>query len=510
MRYVTKQKPRQNHRVKRRQAKPVVTIRFVGQCIYVAPPCNELVVFCAERLVPNPTRPRIPEPLFNLDRKILQSDGDAESAKRTVGVVLPAGLFEPVCHVLESGYDIQVQKKPVDLQEVARSAYRRSAVQDPAMLEFVRTNSRGIVRIGQGVDAAVLCAQVAKAWPQMKMAVVGCRKKTVAHAAHVLKDAVSDLHVTHVSDYRPDCISRVTVTTFSEQGSVNLNERELILVLDPVELFGRRSRIVLDCSPTARLIGFLPRDPKMSRRDADLVGAYFGFDRLDVPKHGNIAREVIVVRSSVRGGPRIDVGDDVLELKRRGIWRNPMRNRRIAKLVQLLRQRQQQQLDRRFPSVAHVVRSRQIRTITVLVENVEHAETLHALLPDASIATAFERTVATGGAGRDVAVQIATATAFARVDPRNAEVVIRADGCPGLGHLAVIAHTGVTAHTSDSARRCCPLVIVDVADRTHPELRRWAKRRLDAYCDAGFTVEGEPYTPVSRFLAQRPAQTEGQ
>ena len=501
MSQATKHKRRHRRGTKRGRSKPVVTIRFVGQSIYVTPPCNEVTVFCTERLVPNPARPRILEPLFSLDRRFFLADGDEVPTEHTVGVSMPAGLLDPLCIVLErAGYDIHFEDKPVDLQEVARSAHRRGGVQDPAVLEFVRTKSRGIVRIGQGVDAAVICAQIAKAWPEMKMAVVGCRKKTVAHAAHMLKDALGDLQVTHVSNYRLERIARVTVTTFSEQGSVNLNERTLILVLDPVELLGRRSRILLRCSPTARLIGFLPHDCRMPQRDADEVHAWFGFDRLVAPSHGAIAREVIVVRSSVRGGARIAVGDEVLALKRRGVWHNRMRNRRIAGLVQLLRQRQQKELDQRFPSVARAVRGRQIRAIVVLIENVEHAKTLHALVSDASLATAFKRTVATVEADQGVAVQIATATAFSQLDPQDVDLVIRADAGPGSQPVCV------TAHKSVSGNSIGPLVVVDFSDETHPELRKWAKRRLRAYCEAGFTVDGEQHTPVSRFLAQRPQQ----
>lgn len=503
MSQATKHKRRQSRqcrrRSKRRQSKPVVTIRFAGQSIYIAPPCNELAVFCTERLVPNPAKPRILGPLFTLDRRLLLADGDEESLKQTVGVSMPAGLLDPVCVVLDrAGYEVQLHDKPVALSEVAQSAYRRGGVQDPAVLEFVRTKSRGIVRIGQGVDAAVLCAQIAKAWPQMKMAVVGCRKKTVAHAAHVLKDAVGDASVSHITEGRPERIARVTVSTFVAQGIANLNERRLILVLDPVDLLGRRSRILLDCSPTARLIGFLPRNCRMSRRDADEVHAWFGFDRLVVPSHSSIAREVIVVRSSVRGGARIDVGDDVLALKRRGVWHNRMRNRRIAGLIQLLRHRQQKELDQRFPSVARAVRGRQIGSVVILVENVEHARTLHELVPEASLATAFERTAETVGADEGVAVQIATVTAFTQLDLQDVDVVIRADAGTGSQPVCVTAHKSVSEHSSD------PLVLVDLSDETHPELRKWAKRRLEAYCDAGFTVEGEQYTPENRFLAQRP------
>lgn len=492
-------KHKRRRRSKRGQLKPVVTVRFAGQSIYIAPPCNELTVFCTERLVPNPAKPRILEPLFTLDRRLLLADGDEEPSNRTVGVWMPAGLLDPVCAVLDrAGYDVRFDNRPVDLQKFARSAYRRGGVKDPAVLEFVRTKSRGIVRIDHGVDAAVLCAQVAKAWPQMKIAVVGCRKQTVAHVARVLSDALGDLSVSHITEGRPERIARVTVSTFVAQGSANLNERRLILVLDPVELLGRRSRILLDCSPTARLIGFLPRDCSMSRRDADEVHAWFGFDRVVVPSHGSIAREVIVVRSSVRGGARIDVGDDVVALKRRGVWRNRMRNRRIAGLVQLLRQRKLKELDQRFRSVARAVRGRQINSVVVLVENVEHAETLHELVPDASITTAFERTVATVPADQGVAVQIATATAFSQLNLQDVDVVIRVDAGPGSQPVCVTAHK-IVARNSNG-----PLVLVDLSDETHPELRKWAKRRLEAYCDAGFTVDGEQHTPVNRFLAQRP------
>jgi hypothetical protein len=497
-------KRRQNRRGKRRHAKPVVTIRFVGQSIYVTPPCNQLAAFCTERLVPNPTKPRLLEPMFRPNREFFLAEGDAEPAEHTLGVWLPAGLLEPVCLVLDrAGYDVQVQNNPVDLPKIAKTSHRRGAAQDPAVLEFVRTNARGLVTIGEKVDAAGLCSQIAKAWPLLKIAVVGSRKKTVAHAAHALQDVLGDHAVTHITEYRPERIARVTVSTFSGQSKANLNERRLILILDPVELFGCRSRVVLDFSPTARLIGFLPRDLRMTRRETDLVHSYFGFKHLEVPAHGSIARDIVVVRSTVRGGPRIDVGDDMLELKRRGIWRNQMRNRRIARLVQLIQQPQTKELRRRFQGVVSAVKGRQIRTIAVLVENLEHAQILHTLIPESSVASAFDRGVAETDEDQAVAVQIITQTALPQLRLENIDVIVRADGCPGFGFPYVAAHIAISAHSP------YPLLVVDFADQTHPELRRWAKRRLEAYCDAGFTVAGELHSPVGRFLSQRPAQTGG-
>ena len=104
-----RQLKQRNHRrrSKRGQSKPVVTIRFAGQSIYIAPSCNELTVFCTERLVPNPARPRILEPLFTHDRRLFLADGDEEPAERTVGVSMPAGLLDPVCVMLDrAGYEV--------------------------------------------------------------------------------------------------------------------------------------------------------------------------------------------------------------------------------------------------------------------------------------------------------------------------------------------------------------------------------------------------------------------
>ena len=83
----------------------------------------------------------------------------------------------------------------------------------------------------------------------------------------------------------------------------------------------------------------------------------------------------------VDGGPRLPLAASLLELKRLGVWKHPVRNRRIARFAQdfarqdlswLREQMQEQLVAENLPATCKIL---------VLVDSVEHALTLAHLLP---------------------------------------------------------------------------------------------------------------------------------
>lgn len=524
----------------RQRSTPRVTIHCKGHMIYVSPPCAALAMFCTERLVSNLQRPRIPEPMFGLDRQYVLVDGYDEPTTQTIGVAMPAGLLQPVRQILKSQRCcVSLYNAPVALPPPASAAQRRTQTTDPAVLEFVRTHSRGIVRVGTNIDVARLCAQIAKAWPQLKIAVVGSLRKTVASAANLLTQELGAHQVSYVtSACHPERLARVTVSTFVAQGNANLDERDLLLVLDPIEILADDSSDCLRSVPgrlltstesvagqapwlpyaatsafpmthkmlggrfaNTRLIGFQPCQQKMSRYDQDWLRAWFGFAEMTAPQHGTISRSVVVTRSKVRGGPRIDARNGVVALKRSGVWRNQLRNRRIAGLVRLLQQGDHKELKQRFPEVAIAMNGLRTRSVVVLVENVEHASVLHALLSAASVVTATSTTQASSSEAAAFDVKIVTESAFPRIDLRSVDVVV----CGTGGQGGMPSNSGLGEYNSVIDNRLSPLHVVDFVDETHPVLRKWAKHRMAAYIRAGFVIQGPEWSAVSRFLSDRPA-----
>ena len=81
----------------------------------------------------------------------------------------------------------------------------------------------------------------------------------------------------------------------------------------------------------------------------------------------------------------------------------------------------------------------------------------------------------------------------------NFSILIRADGGLGLPRLPQKLLTAPSGHPMPR------LLLIDVADRHHPKLRKWSRYRREAYASANWNLlDAEPLTPLERFLATRP------
>ena len=121
-------------------------------------------------------------------------------------------------------------------------------------------------------------------------------------------------------------------------------------------------------------------DRQMAPRDTDHIRSYFGFEELHIPAHGHHPLPVDVVFDRIVGGAAIPSGADPVTIHRSGIWRNPVRNRRIARLAQALHGNDQQALQR-FQRVSQAIGRREVRRVAVLVANVEHGLQIARKLP---------------------------------------------------------------------------------------------------------------------------------
>lgn len=110
-------------------------------------------------------------------------------------------------------------------------------------------------------------------------------------------------------------------------------------------------------------------------------------------------------------------GASILKIKRAAIWRQPQRNRLIARLARQLQTGDGAALTRSFPAIPQSVLACGALRVAVLVENVEHLICLLRRLPGSTPATGGEVNMA-GRSQRDCQL-----LAFTRstMDPKNSE-----------------------------------------------------------------------------------------
>jgi hypothetical protein len=457
----------------------------------------ELDAACGVRVVP-----RL-EPMFGGWRKAAE-----------IRVSCWAGLEPVVCRALrDAGHRVRrTGTGPPPLAPPAADAFYGWGARDEALLDYVQRVDRGIIRIRrEDVDVARLVAQVAQAWPEARLAVAAARVADVLALHRQLRlRGVAAVPLT--GRHRPPGPHRVMVTTYTYSGLgwAEVEHLDFVVALDAAEMTSQVGRDCLALAHRARLFGVLDHDALLAPRDADLVRELFGFHQLIIPQHGHRERPVIVARHRIVGGRRLPDGLALLDLKRQGLWHHAMRNRRLARLAQLLRTQDHRQLYKRYRPVAAALAGRPVTGVLVLVENVEHALALANLLPGWRLATAA---VWAGGltvhqeaqlqpdatsVPTPIAHLIATTAALDRASLGAVDVVLRADGGSGLPPLP-----RRLLESQEASPR--PLLVIDCQNQHHRLLERWSRDRQQAYRQRGWYSAGtNPVdAEVERFLATR-------
>jgi hypothetical protein len=224
---------------------------------------------------------------------------------------------------------------------------------------------------------------------------------------------------------------------------------------------------------------------------------------------------VQVVRYPVKGGEQLPPELGLVELKRRGVWHNGLRNRKVAQLARAFAGGDHAELDRLLPGSRSLVPMVPPRDVLVLVENVEHALALAQRLPDWVLLTGpdlHEDGLTPEQVGRlhtmpdpfraDPLHAVATTAALADMDVAQVDVLVRADGGTNLPPVT----DEMLAEPAEGPER--PLLLVDMVDRQHPVLRRRSRSRQQAYEERGWFAAGidTVQARVEHFLANRPGR----
>lgn len=204
---------------------------------------------------------------------------------------------------------------------------------------------------------------------------------------------------------------------------------------------------------------------------------------------------------------------NVLTAKRLGLWHHALRNRLVARIAQAFRAGNHDEVRKMFPNIVRVARPASRDGVVVLVENIEHALVLSRRLLGWPVLTGLE--VCKEGLTPEQAKRLRPPSPFGETNPLYAIVtpaginardltavgaLVRADGGVGLPDFLEQALIEPAADVPS------PLLLIDFHDRHHPLLRRWSRRRQEAYAERGWFAPGvDPIqTRVERFLATRP------
>jgi hypothetical protein len=418
---------------------------------------------------------------------------------------------------------------------------RQSAELDPAVQDLVQRNQECLLRHSSAIDLARLIAQIALAWPQHTLAAVVTRIEEARTLRDRLRQYIPGV-VAITSHNHPARVGRVFTSTYMGLGHIDVDVHllDIVVAVDAIEATSKLAVECLSHAQRAHLIGLLDNTARMAPHDEDRVRFAFGFDEVSLVSNGQAERLVCVLQAPIRTGLPGSAPTDILSLKRASICKNPLRHRLVSKLARAAASGSSYK-------ILDAVTGRQAgqrQAVFVYVESLDHALELLGHLPGWPIVAG--EGVSTEGLsqvqkqaidrGRELALGLkpeANVSAAApgpspvlsaqrlTVDrgcdwaqgwkpgaivtaaaPRPfqvpVDVLIRADAGPGVPEWL---ESLVQQNPGDK-----PLLIVDVVDRQHPQLRRWARQRHQAYRERGWPGPGgTPVTArVQHYLAKRP------
>ncbi len=385
---------------------------------------------------------------------------------------------------------------------------------DREVLDFVQQHDLGIVKYHAGVDRYWLLTQIALAYPEATIAIATAtyqEARRIHERLELLK--VSSTLVT--ARHCPQEPGRVVVGTYTAMGHnpVESGKRDIFICVNAAHALGELAQMcLLQADFRCRLFGFLPASRRLAPSERDRLMATFGPHEFTVPAHGHRAVTPRVVWVKFRHRATPDTGNgSTAQLKRKLLWVNRIRNRRIARMAKLLCTGDHTELAQQFPAVSEAVGGREISHITVLVDGLEHAIGVADRLPgwpitcgaDASTdgLSQRQRSILERARSWSMGYEILTAAAadhYAFRPTRGLTVIIWASSGTGLPPVPAAWQTAPTGESAE-------ILLVDFDDRGQPTLAKWTQQRKRAYREAEWLAPGvDPVAArIDRFLQTR-------
>ena len=409
------------------------------------------------------------------------------------GVACRSGHELLLRHAIErSGRSVQSLIAPPPLPPAVRIELA-ALLPDPAVIQFVGSNEQGLIWYNLNrVDLAWVIRQLVQSWPEHRFLIIALTRGEAQELCYALGGRANGVKL-YLDSTLSDRNTRIAITLPSRMGSAPLDAADIIIFLNAMTTTHKGAEWVLHGVNKQRVYGFLPRDEAPSKYEWARLTAVFGFDSVMAPAHGITHCKVRVVRVSIDGGPRPPAQASTLDLKRQGIWAHPLRNRWIARLARRLSAGQHGH----ERSLVQAGLDDKPQRVLVVVEGLDHALALTSTLKNWPILAEADantdgidahnkRQIVSPDAflGGDTAHAICTMSALPHIKMENWDVLIRCDA--GIGGLEL----DLNYILEMLPKSACSLVVVDFADRHHPELRRRSRSRLDAYIRAEWEIVG--------------------
>lgn len=425
-------------------------------------------------------------------------------------LVYAAGLEAAIRRAaIDEGYRVHladapetfVEDTPETILEAPRQVYKGTKPRDDLLLDCARKQNRALIRYRRGdVDRAWLIAQLALAWPRLRLVCL----------VHNCEEGRSLRH--HIQHYLPreqvrffnskngpevDCRVALSTPMYLRHWSVKITHRHIVVVSDALRGLGEKACEEMDGARDARFYGLISDQAKISGLEETQLRERFGFEEISIPLHGHSVRGVEVTWHRIEGGRRIEHDASMVTLKRLGLWQNATRNRRIARLARVLREGDHQTITKDYPTITSELPHSGKQRLLIVVENVEHALQLAKQLKGWPVFCG-ENVCRVGMSKADRMLLhtrtmsskelrgkgIITSSNLEKCDLDRMDVLLRADcgtSLPPLGKKALICPQERTAH---------PLLLIDTNDRHHPMLRKWTAKRRSAYRQTGWYAQG--------------------
>lgn len=423
----------------------------------------------------------------------------------------PAG-FEPVVRQLLRANEIVSYEVP-PLPAVAISTNQDLGPVPQAIRDRLDRTFELLIRYKPGTSMARLIAQIALAYPQVRIGVLGTNVAEIKRLRRELEPFIPDIS-TVFSRSRPRDIGRIVLGTplyLAESDGMDLANIEILVVLDAVQATRGDAFTCVQRAKRARLIGLLATDQRPAPSEMDLIRTMVGFEEVRIPE-----QDITVAWLSFKVPVNLPPWPDALTAKREAIWNHEARNRLLVDVTRAIAAGEQHPLLPSIPVTTPVPRP------TILhVESVEHGinvarmtgwpviagTNLNLTTLDETDRELLRGTVTTDGTqtfntirgglqapGGNPPVAIATTAGLATIK-EPVDVVVRADAGPGVPR----------ALEEFLRRPAARSLLVDLADQHHPMAKDWARQRRREYKARGwYDVGADPVQiRVQDFLNTR-------
>ena len=414
-----------------------------------------------------------------------------------------AGL-EPLVREFLENHGVSVRltgdlPKPLPVPQSTSRRYKGLAP-DHDFLNFVRTHDRGLIECGPKTAPVWLIAQAAVAWPEARISVWVTRVRDAKWLCGELKSMGLDVEAFyggHCLDLRP----QILIATPACLDDARATRRDLAFIIEAEHIFDRYTRDNLQCANAVRLFGFIPRKSRFPSHLRGRLISVFGVEPFVLPAHGSQMRDVGVVPIRLEHGRPLPKQLSALAVKQQAIWFCQRRNRDLVAFARWLAGAPIDTPTNTLRRLIAAVDGQRPPSCAILVETVEHALQLARHLPQWRVlAKPLGRT---GPLNRQRNGQLDLAKR--QGDPQHA--IVTAASWDSQQEFDVIVNATATAAPVASEQvvstwpcRKLPVVLIDLQDRYHPLLAKWARMRMAGYRDANWEIQGQDRpTLLERF-----------